>query len=339
MLGRALLLAVPLLLVSSPQRPAQTPEEGTRVRRELTISSALAMESATVTVAGEEQPMDDEELTEFQLDLRVLAVDTFGASKDGVLLGLKREFKELEMDYEVDADTGEIDGIDALELETVGFSRASADDEWTKKFIADEGEATPDPDVLRGLWADMDATALLPAKDVEVDGTWSAAGAGLRALFLPGGLPIGRGHSGEIASLLLDEIFPAVAGSQSDFVVECTWRGVADGIGEIEFSYSGSGEFEASETILALFGVIQGNDPDEAPDDLVADVTMDFEGKGTLLWNMAAGRLQQLDMELGTDLEIDMTFSQDWGDESVELSVVSDLRGEVTWKLTGAAVE
>lgn len=331
-LSQALLVAPALFLSPLAERPMLSAEKGTSVDKLLSTTLELEMVRGVASFMGEEQEMGEDDFFMLTLESEQEVTDVYGGSKDGVLQGLDRTYNSMSMDYESEDGSGDMDGFDEIEGATVRFTRG--EDGWAKSYVAEEGDDTPSETLLEGLHPDMDLSLLLPPEDVEEGDSWSVTDANFRALFVPGGMPTGDEKAGQMATLLFDDLAPQFAENMDGFAVDCTLVGTDSGIAEIAIKFEGSVAIDSAEFVLRMTEIAEGEDEDSGiPEDVDSEMEIDFETEGSLFWDMKAGHVHAFEISQSSEALVELFFSQDFGDQTVDIEVEAEFTIDLTWKL------
>ena len=109
------------------------------------------------------------------------------------------------------------------------------------------------------------------------------------------------------------------------------WTAFAAALLAIEVATSA----DLTEAIEELFTELSSEFGEEAPDVSVdgADLTLDFEGEGVLLWALDLGRAHSLDLSGHAEIAIDLAISGDVEGETVDAEMSAEISGTVTQSL------
>jgi hypothetical protein len=102
-------------------------------------------------------------------------------------------------------------------------------------------------------------------------------------------------------------------------------------VAEIGFKIAGQGDADLSG---ALESLAEGEDVAPTID---ATATIDLEGDGKVLWDLAAGRVHAFDMRIGAKVGIDVSAEADFEGQSFQFAVEGQVDVTGTWKLTASA--
>lgn len=315
------------LLAASPRGDALKFQvaEGTSLTRSLAIGVTINMDGGTISMMGEEQeiPAEDEPL---EVDAAIEVIDNYAKMEDGAVVMMTRSYDT----FAVEATDSE-DSMDDIELEgeKVNFER-DEEGNYTKSLGEDKREAA----LLNGLELDMDFTVLLPADEVEPGAEWAVKDGNTKSLFLPGGFP-GSENDETIEYVISEVAVPLFVEGCEDFAINCTYVGLKKeeevSLAEISFKFEGSTGGDFADILMAI-GDIEGDSG--MPEDIEADASVDFEGEGTLLWNVEGGHAHSFEMLVQPTIDLTMDMTQDMGDQTLEMEFAVELSGELEWTMT-----
>lgn len=204
------------------------------------------------------------------------------------------------------------------------YARESANDAYAVQAVDDEGETLDSPSLLgvfapgfdpRGWLGDLDSTDANTTLEQELDGAdllaWLTP-----VLALEGLADLGESFPAEgFPSLLLLDLEDALQSGETGSV---TWtvqgRSNVDGADVLTLTAEVVLDFEGDLT-RAFFSLFEALVPGANPEDseMQADLTLDGELAGTVLWNLDGNHLQTA--EWSGELELDVTVE---GDVSVD---------------------
>jgi hypothetical protein len=282
------------------------PAEGSSWTRTLTATTTMEWRGMTVLMGG--QPVPDEYLPEIDLvvttEHRVVVNDQYVAMASGRPARVRRHYAEIECSAEQDfdmtvpvgggggedvSDSSKGDAESVLSGRTVEF----AWEEDGERFAAHWHGDAPGAPVPQRLAEDMDLRALLPARAVAVGDTWRVTGAALSSLLRPGGdLAL------EWPEELGDEWGKQPLEESTDGELTLTLEAVDESGGERLARIVLTGEARELQTLegdLSQVPVVEG----EATQ---TDKTT-YELTGTLTWDLEAGLVRSLELELEAELE------------------------------------
>lgn len=323
--------ALPLVLAFAPRADKVTfaPKDDSQVSREFSFKAALYVDDLRVTADGQEMPVPTDELSAgilFEVAMEV--ADRFVKSGEGRVLELVRTYEKIRGEAGPEGQTESMTDIDGLVDKPVRF-RWNAGEEDYDVVYADE-KASGKPELLESLAPDMDFTVLLPEAEVEKGAKWTARGDELALVFFPGGIPgaLPDDPSG-VGKMIEEALETQFAEAFRDFEIACTYQGARDEggtrVGEIAFSFQGKVRIDLTD-ILRTAIEAQTSEV-EVRIDITANLALEFEGTGTLLWNLAGGHAHTLDMNsemvvnVEAEADIDAMGQQISGELSLEASV------------------
>ena len=354
MTRRAPLAFAVLFLPTLPGGPAAeglrfAPAEGTTVTKTFQTSGSFESADVVIEVGGQD------EVPEISLDAewtRTITIeDTYESAADGRPTKLTRKFEtvahrvEGTVDIETEGETvNEQDGSggeSALEGETVVFVWDAESGEYRKAFDDDEA----DPDLLDGLTEDMDLRALLPSEDTSQGDRWDVDGDALVSVFLPGGelsieVDVTVSDRRPIAAGIEPWMYTDLglflgAGDSLEVDATCTFAGEREEDGStlivVEIEFEISGEADLVDEMADRLDEIGDQIP--AASVIQADFEFTLDGGGTLIWNSSAGHVHGLELKAETVMELDRILEIDDGGESMEVTTMVVLEGELTHEL------
>lgn len=340
------LLSLPLFAFTwSGDEVSFKPGEGLTVSKELSFETTFYLDDLTMSVDGQEMPP---EALGGAMEEGILVNATIGVTDEyvkvaeGRALTLLRTFDELTLEAGPESEAENVDEFAELEDSTVLFKWDEDEGEYLKSYAGDE---EGDEELLENLDIDMDLLALLPDDEVAVDDTWEIKGEGLESIFFPGGMPgittPDEEGAEEMAALFKEELEAQFEEAFDDFVIRCKYVGSREEdeveVGEIAFSYEGKASIDLSEMIQAAIDLQAGEMGVEA--DVVATVDLEFEGEGTMLWNLAAGHVAGFDMKGDITVLADVEADIDAMGESHSMVMSAEVSGEAAWEMTAGADE
>lgn len=333
-------LALPLLAFSlRADEVSFHPEEGSSVSKELSLSATFYLDDLSVVMDGQELPpemMGDAMDQGLLFDAVIGVTDEYVKTEGGKIRSLLRTYDNLSLEAGPESGAENVDDFAELEGETVAFDWDPESEEFKKSFHESEGEE----ELLENLEADMDLLGLLPKGEVSEGDTWDAQGDELARVFFPGGVPgavpDGDEDAEELSELFQEELEAQFEEVFGEFAVSCTYSGTREEedlkLGVIDFEFEGKGAIDLSELIQGVIDLQAGDAGIEA--DVSASLDLEFEGKGTLLWNLEAGHVHhyQMDGELiilaDVEAEIDAMGEAHSGELSAEVS------SEMSWVMS-----
>ncbi|HED65291.1 MAG TPA: hypothetical protein ENJ09_07030 [Planctomycetes bacterium] len=331
----SLLLSTPLLLfLGSSRAPVDEitfgPEAGSSVTKTFETKTSLDLDDFTAVVDG--QNVGDM-IGSFEISVEstntIQVTDTYDAVEGSEVAKLTRSFEELTGDAVVSIESPMMEpqeqttstSSDLAGLEVV-FERG---EDGVEVSFADGSDG--DEELLDGLEMDMDLRFLLPEGSVDEGDTWSVNLAAFKQLVMPGG-DLSFNAEGAEDMEGMEDMIEEIQGQFSDEfenlldgTCEAVYKGMReeDGVSlaEIAFEIELSSAADLTELIDQVIQMAQDETGEEIP--LVfdqADLNVDGSAEGTLLWNVAAGRAQSLDLTSSGSFAIDLALSVDAADES-----------------------
>lgn len=334
----ALLACISAPLVLALALPADDlsfhPAANTEVAKTLKLDLELNVTEASATLHG--KPMPPELLDQIKQTLianMVIGVtEKYVETKDGKPTTLLRTFDELSLDLEFGENSSADENFKEPEGKTVEFTWNEKDGAYEKKYTDSEGEA----DELKDLDPDMDLRVLLPEKKVAKGDTWEVPADKLKPLFFPGGMITKVGEEDQEG---FDKIRDAFEEQFSQFLKEfkvtCTYKGTKDDGGttaaQIDFTFDGKMKLDMGSIIEEAISQQGGEGVPEM--DVKAIFSMNLKGDGTLLWNVAAGHMQNFDMQADTGLDVNVEVHAQDEDMPVDMVMSAKAEGKLTWEL------
>lgn len=337
------LLGPTTVLAPETGRLAFAPEEGSRVTKTFEIAADFALDDLSLVVNGEDigamiggLDLSGETLT------AVSVTDVYGKTKNGRPLGLVRTFDSLSGSFEVSVMTewgGEdqdVQSTSELEGATVRFDWNDDADEYEVAFDEKGG----DEDLLEGLVEDMDLRAFLPPADVEEGDTWQVDLEALSTVIAPGGDLVLLPDDAEMDLDEMKELEDLFSGQFDDFgeLLEgectCVLSGIREEDGrklaEIDIDLEVRADIDLSDMILQALELIGEELGEEAPEiDLeTADLSIEIDGTGVLLWDLEAGRASSLDLTGEAIFSIDLSVSAEMDGEGGSAEFYAELSGQ-----------
>jgi len=299
------------------------PPEGTTLTRTIEFEAEFSLDEMSLLVDGQDVValMGRPEIT-MRPENRIVVTDTIGAVEHGRPLELKRAFDELSSRFTMDvtdADFPEMESGSELEGDTVVFRWNPEAEKYECGFPDDDGDA----ELLEGLEEDMDLRVFLPDEEVGTDDEWTVQLADLQRVLAPGGdlklRPEGV-EADEDSIKAFQEIFGELGEELQDLLegdCTCTYKGARDedgtSIGEIAIQIEVATTLDLTRVLeKAIHRALEESGMGEMVDFSLgaADLNLDFEGTGTLLWNLSAGHARSLhlngDLILGLDLTLEV---------------------------------
>ncbi len=339
------LFTAALLAVSAPvaapvmEGPAFGPEEGLSISRNFEAEIDLQLDSFSLQANGEDMTAM---LGEFELTMRneleLSVTDTFAGLGEGRPTKLERTYDEVAGSTTINVVTimgpedQDLSSQSELEGKTVLFKWD--EDEEDYKVTWEDGEE--DEDLLGGLDEDMDLRALLPDGEVSKGDSWTIELSDLSPLATPGGnlkLAPEEAESPEgMDTAFFDEMREEFGSQFAElFEGDCTatfkevreidGRRLAEITIELEIASAANIADMITEFITKMTNELDGEAPEV--DIESADINLDFDGEGTLFWDLEAGHAASFDISgeaiFGIDLAL-VVEAMD-GSQAIEASI------------------
>lgn len=278
---------------------------------------------------------------------RVEVTDVYKAVGEGRPRELLRTYDTLESRTKMSMSQmeaiPEVEATSELAGRTVRFLWNEESDDYDVSFHESDGDAS----LLDGLEEEMDLRFFLPTEEVAVDGSWKVELTALEPLVMPGGnlrmMPADAAMDPEAMAVMegLMETFSQKVGDQLEGNCVCTFKGMREGsesrLAEIEIEIDITASLDLREFLQQAIqtGLAQSGQDFEIEFDISqADVTADYEGAGTLLWDTAAGRLHSLGLHGDLNLGFDIDVSLDAMGESHSMQASMEMSGEWRHEVT-----
>lgn len=297
------------------------PAKDSRARKEFSESVTWRITELTQLLNGEPVTGPTPEITGSS-EREWVALDQYVELATGRPKRLDRKFEKLRgqsrLDFEVSGMSENVATPLVSPLEGVSVEFDCSEESACKARFA-EGSTAPST-LLDGLAEDLDLRALLPLEDVGVEDRWTIDAALLARVLAPGGkLALGPERGSIAASELLDplEIATTVLCALSETSeelsgeVEALWRETREDDGRalavIELEWKSAAKCDASKRALEL---MEAADAPTQRKDCALEFAVDSEGRGELVWDLAAGRAHAFELELESTLACEMLWSE-----------------------------
>jgi hypothetical protein len=344
------LLTLPCLLAFSslPDEPAFSPDADSELSKTFVSKYEFVLDDFSAIVDGQDVGgmLGSLQFTgSGEQSVRVL--DRYGASEDGKPLDLKRTFEALAASFHFDishpggSQSDDVSSSSELEGQTVHFRWNEEQGDYDAEF---EGGRADEDELLEGLQEDMDLRFLLPQGPVSPGATWEVDLRKLMHMATPGGdlsFEPQDADMPEDAPQLdqLEELVTERLGSQLDELLdgkcECVYVGAQDvdgrQIGEIGVKIEVGVSADLAELLVEVIASLASEFGEEAPpiDFQAAELTIDYEGEGTLSWDLAAGRLHAFQVAGDMNVAFDVSVSAEAEGESHSAEVSVEASGNV----------
>lgn len=336
-------------LGGSGEKLAFQPTAGSSLTKSYTIGGDFSLDDISLIVDGQDigGMMGDMDINVKQ-ESRIEVTDSYKAVASGRPTELLRTFEAISgsMHMEMSAapeDIPEITSGSTLEGKTVAFKWNDEKQAYELSFH----ESSGDEELLEGLEEDMDLRVFLPSSEVAADESWTVELEQLTCLLMPGGnlrlMPEDAEMDDEGLEMFEDFMngFGEEFGDQLEGECTCTFKGTREEDGaqlaEVGIELEVATTLNLSEFLdKAIRAVIEENDPGVSVEFTLdtADLSVDYEGSGTLLWNLAAGRVHSFqlsgDATIGFDLGVSVEAEGESHDVSAALELAGSLREDVT---------
>jgi hypothetical protein len=333
-----------LTLGGSGDTLAFGPEAGTSLTKTFTATSQFELDDLSLLVSGQDvAEMIGEVSFSIGTESKIEVSDTYKAVAGARPAELLRTFEDLGADVNIvvapnpgGMEMPDMSSSSELEGKTVLFRWNEEEEAYDKSFADGDG----DESLLEGLEEDMDLRLFLPASEVAPDDSWTVELKTLTGLMSPGGdlrlMPAGAEmdmDEMEEFTKLFEDLTEEYA-DQLEGDCTCTYRGTRDEDGqrvaEIAIEIEVSGAFDLTEPLSQLIqksiekagGGVEVNFSFDS-----ADLSMEFEGSGTLLWNPAAGLAHSFQISGDATLGLDLAVSIDAMGESQDIDASLEMSG------------
>lgn len=310
-------LAAPLLWAAvAPREHVEFKvRDGLELTKTFKIHTELSQDSMSTVVNGNEQDMGDLEMSMVSDEVATVT-DVYGAMASGKPAKLKRTYDKLTNRTSMDIKhpmMGEREmeyvGESELEGKTVNFALGE-DGEYQAVF---DESSKADDELLEGLWEDMDLRPLLPTSEVKAGDSWKIDNSSLPHLLAPGG------------NL---KIVPEASGDDEMGMGGGAQPGISDMLGDVTAqeatgTFTGIEERDGTKVGVIAIKLVKltsakdmteyaqrALESEERPEGMEfniesADVEIEINAEGELLWNLEGGHLHALELS-GT-----VSFTQD----------------------------
>ena len=318
---RSAALALALAVASAAGSPRDEiefhPSEGARLTKTFEMTSAIELDDLTFIVDGLDigEMMFGSIEASIEGSRTITVTDVYGEMTDGGPDTLTRTFDVLIGDATASFDAAGESGESGTEMEsdlegsTVVFTRS--DDGYDVAFESGEG----DESLLEDLREDMDLRFLLPGESVSEDDTWEVSLSEFIALLEPGG-GLRLGSDDEDDGPGMEGAFDSLSDAFDEILegsCTCTYKGMRDVDGvelaEVELEIVVSSAVDLTEMLSESLEELADESAMGTPEFEFADLNVDVEGTGVLLWNVDTGLLHSLDLSFDGELGFDLGFS------------------------------
>ncbi|MEW6073663.1 MAG: hypothetical protein AB1726_13855 [Planctomycetota bacterium] len=348
-LSAALLLPVLAVLAAPADAPRFAPAPAATLTKAFTLTTDLTLDSLQILADGQDvgEMIGAIDLS-FGGEQSVTVTDVYGDVAEGRPRELTRTFDAIEGVFSFAAsaagegDSQEVSSQSALEGRTVVFRWDAEEGAYDVTFA--EGEEG-DQSLLEGLEEDMDLRALLPEGDVAANDAWKVDIAALGALVVPGGdLSLVPEESGDVDSAALEKVLDEhLEGLLEELFAgegECTYKGTREEEGvkvaEIALRLEVSSSVDLTKILLAVVEMAAEEAGEEMPDfDIsAADLSLDYEGEGVLLWDVERGLLSSFEITGLAEIAVDLAVTVEAEGEKHSVDASVELSGSIAQSVT-----
>lgn len=338
-LSTSTLLATLCLCLATPRAEELrfAPASGSDAIMQYALTAALSLGDMSLRVDGQDLSAQFS-LDDFtgKLSLGVGVVDRFLETRDGRPLRFERRYVASSSNLELaDSKLARTDlfGVDG---ETVVF-------EWSKSqgaYVLAFADGTGDEAKLELLSADLHLRSLLPERELEPGATWELEPSALVPALLLGYdvATLGAAAGGEQGlAESADKLAPLVDGLLAGFKARCEYVSARESDGrklaEVMLTLDSEGELDLRDALRQALDVESGL-VDLDLDVRKATGKLRVRGKGTLLWDLAAGHAHSFTLESDVELvaSLDAAFADEQGGEHSAAAEV-ELMLELGWEL------
>ena len=326
------------------------PESGSTLSKTYTTEFDMELDDLSLLVSGQDLGAMFEPSMSFAGSSEVSFTDEYGSISDGKPTRLTRTFDSLGLESSTSIEMmGEsqeegAEAVSPLDGLTVVFSWDEESGDYTAEFGE---ESTGDEELLEGLTEDTDLRWLLPEGGVAVDESWSFDPSQMEHLLFPSG-DLGWAPEGaedvdmeefeELFEQFGDELMDSLDGLlDGEGTATFTGAREADGrtVGAIALEAEISSSADLASTIQDLIESAVSEAGEEVPDDLeiyveAADVSIELEAQGELLWDMETGSAHSMTMDGEFEFTIDLIVSATAEGETQDLEVGMSMSGVMT---------
>jgi hypothetical protein len=336
-------------LAGGGEKLAFQPEPGSSLTKSYVMGGEFALDDISLIFDGQDVggAMGQFEMN-VKTETRIEVTDAYRAVAGGRPTELLRTFEELASTMHMvvtpaPAEVPEMTSTSSLEGKTVAFRWNDEEQEYERSFHEGEG----DEGLLEGLEEDMDLRVFLPESEVSADDSWTVALAELESLVAPGGnlqiLPEDADFDQETMKKF-EELFSDFGEELGELLegeCTCTFKGARDedgvNVAEIAIDLEVATTLDLSEFLddFIRTAIEQGGAEEMVKVTLdTADFNLDFGGKGTLLWNLGAGRVHSFQLSGDATMDIDIAVSVQAEGESHEADASLELSGSMHQDVT-----
>lgn len=309
------------------------PESDSRVTRTYGLDVEFELDDLSVVADGQDLSEMVPADIGGSVEMMMKVTDHFVRVEGGRALELVRSYDEMTGEAESMGESQDIEEFTDLEGTKVRFAWNEDDEDYEVAFFESEG----DEDLLEGMSVDMDMTAFLPPGEVDEGDTWSVESSKLAPALFFGQEPGEADTGGDpMAEMILAEMKPQFEAMMNDLETLCEYNGTRDeggvNVGVIGVKMTGEGTVDLAGLITSV-AEQEGADAGLELDIATAELTLSLEGEGTLLWDIAAGRMHGFQMESELEIGFEVDVSADMGGESHSANADGAFLGTITWNV------
>lgn len=347
LLSAALLAPVLVAFTLPAEKIRFAPAAGADATKTFENKMELSLDHLSVTMNGNEMPGMPEMDMSMTHSQKVAVTDEYVAMEGALPKLLKRHFDSMESGAAVSVKmemAGQSNNNDMnvkaqseLDGKTVVFTWDADAKEYKKAFDPTEEKA----ELLEGLTEDMDLRVLLPDHEVKKGDAWDVDVKSLVHVLAPGGnLAFKPEEGADEADPMSGMGMGAGMGSMHDYLSDLLE-------GECKATLSDVREEDGKQlaVIKLTMKISSSKDMTDVVKDAMKDsekpegVEMDFdhmdvdlklECEGELIWNLAANRVESLELSGPVSMNMDMAMKVAMGDRSMNLEQAFELSGTYT---------
>jgi len=321
------------------------PQAGATLTKTFTTTSNLELDDLSLLVSGQDVgEMIGEIAISIEQEGKIEVTDTYKATAGGRPTELLRSFEALtaSMNFDISpappAEMPQVESASELEGKSVLFKWNPEEEAYDRSFPDGEG----DEELLEGLEEDMDLRFLLPGKEVAADETWTVELSELGLILMPGGDLRMMPKDAEVDREAMERFAELFSGftekykDQLEGACTCTYKGTRDEDGvrvaEIAIELEVAAALDLTEI---LSEIVQQSIEESGAGDQVqfsfdsADLSMDFDGSGTLLWNPATGLVHAFQIGGDVGLSLDLAVGIEAMGESQDMDASLEMSGSM----------
>ena len=293
-------LVLPLASALLPEDEVKFgPAAGTVVTKSFQGNIEATLDEARMIGNGEEQDRGLEGDEGAVLAYSVQVKDHFEAMDGAKPTTLLRTFTEFFGSAESSDGDAEEGSWEEIEDATIKFAWDEEEGDYEITFEDGDG----DEDALQALDPDMDYRVLLPEGAVSEGDEWEVAGTEIGSILFPG-IDLRRAADADMeldGEEIPEELIEALENFLDSFEVTCTYKG-GDEAAEIAVAATVTDAIDIDPSML-------GDDMEEMGGEMELSVEISAEFEGTLLWDLASGHFQSMEMTGEGTLGVQMLMS------------------------------